>query len=91
MIISLEEVKLYLRVDSDEENALITSLIKTAEEICEDILRFPLTDFTDLPEIVKHAILFAVGNMYEEREKLDMKIIQDVMIRLLLSYRKESW
>jgi len=91
MTISLEEVKLYLRVDGDEENTLITSFIIAAEEICEEILRFQLTEFTELPETVKQAILYAVGNMYEEREKIDMKKIQEVMSRLLYSYRKESW
>lgn len=91
MVISLEEVKLYLRVDGDEENTLITSFIITAEEMCEGILRFPLTEFTELPETVKQSILYAVANMYEEREKIDMKNIHDVMARLLFSYRKESW
>lgn len=91
MIISLEEVKLYLRVDGDEEDTLITGFILTAEEICEGILRFPLTEFTETPETLKQAVLYAVGNMYEEREKLNIKEVYDVMKRLLFSYRKESW
>ncbi|MEG0729632.1 MAG: head-tail connector protein [Anaerovoracaceae bacterium] len=33
MVVSLEEAKLYLRVDGDEENMLITNFISTAEEI----------------------------------------------------------
>ncbi|SHH59266.1 head-tail connector protein [Clostridium grantii] len=91
MFISLEETKLYLRVDGDEENTLITSFIITAEEMCEGILRFTLADFIELPETVKQAILYAVGNMYEQRENVDMKSILDVMTRLLFSYRQESW
>ena len=87
MVTPLEEVKLYLRVDG----ALITSFILSAEEICESILRFSLADFDELPETVKQAILYAVGNMYENKEKIEIKIIQDVMSRLLSSYRKESW
>ena len=91
MVTPLEEVKLYLRVDGDEEDTLITSFILSAEEICESILRFSLDDFEELPETVKQSILYAVGNMYENREKIEIKIIQDVMSRLLSSYRKESW
>lgn len=91
MVISLEEVKLYLRVDGDEENTLITSFIITAEEMCEGILRFPLTEFTALPETVKQAVYYAVANMYEEREKANIKEVYDLMKRLLFSYRKESW
>ena len=44
MVLSLEEVKLYLKVDGDEDNTLITNLIGAAEELCQDILRFPLTE-----------------------------------------------
>lgn len=91
MVVSLEEVKLYLRVDGDEENALITNFITTAEDLCEGILRYPLSEPTTVPETVKQAILFAVANMYEERETFDVKLVIEVMTRLLSAYRKDSW
>ncbi|PRR84529.1 head-tail connector protein [Clostridium vincentii] len=91
MVISLEEVKLYLRVDGDEENALITNFIITAEEICEGILRYPISEFTIVPETVKQAILYAVANMYEKRENFEVKDVLETMTRILFSYRKESW
>lgn len=91
MVLSLEEVKLYLRVDGDEENTLITKLILMAEELCEGVLRYPLTELTVVPEAVKQSILYAVANMYEEREKADIKAVIEVMTRLLFAYRKESW
>lgn len=53
MVVSLEEAKLYLRVDSDEEDTLITNFIHTAEEICEDILRYSLSEFEEVPKVVK--------------------------------------
>ena len=34
--VSLNEAKAFLRVDSDEDDNYITSLIKTAREWCED-------------------------------------------------------
>lgn len=91
MILTLEEVKLYLRVDSDEEDALITNFILTAEEICEDILRFPLTDFTEIPDTVKQSILYVVSNLYEKREEINVKEILSTLCRLLFAYRTESW
>ncbi|MDF2672414.1 MAG: phage gp6-like head-tail connector protein [Clostridiales bacterium] len=91
MVISFEEAKLYLRVDGNEEDTLITNFILAAEEICEGILRFPLTDFTELPETVRQAILFAVVNMYEQRETFEVKVVIDTMTRLLFAYRNESW
>ncbi len=60
MVLTLEEVKLYLRVDGDEENTLITKFVLTAEELCEEILRFELTEFEVVPELVRQAILYAV-------------------------------
>jgi uncharacterized phage protein (predicted DNA packaging) len=91
MLVSLEEVKLYLRIDGDEENTLITNFIIAAEEICEGVLRFSLSEFVEVPETVKQAIIYAVANMYEKREEIDMKELLNVVTRLLFSYRKEGW
>lgn len=91
MVVSLEEVKLYLRVDGDEENTLITNFIITAEELCEEILRYPVSEFAAVPETIKQAILYAVANMYEQRETFEAKEVIETMARLLFSYRRESW
>jgi uncharacterized phage protein (predicted DNA packaging) len=68
MVVTLEEVKLYLRLDSDEEDTLITNFISAAQEICEDILRYPLSEFDEIPAVVRQALLYCVANMYEKRE-----------------------
>lgn len=91
MVVSLEEAKLYLRVDGDEENALITNFIITAEDLCEGILRYPISELTTVPETVRQAVLFAVANMYEQRETFDVKLVIEIMTRLLFAYRKDSW
>ena len=91
MVVSLEEVKLYLRVDGDEENTLITNFIITAEELCEGILRYSLSEVTIIPETIKQAVLYAVSNMYEQRETFNVKSVIEVMTRLLFTYRKDSW
>jgi len=91
MIVSLEEAKLYLRVDGDEENTLITNFILTAEELCQDILRFPLTELPVVPETVRQAILYGVASLFERRENANMKEILEIMTRLLFAHRKESW
>lgn len=91
MVLQLEEVKLYLRVDGDEENTLIIKFILTAEELCEGILRYPLSEFTTVPEAIKQAILYGVANMYENREDFEVKGVLETLTRLLFSYRRESW
>lgn len=91
MVLTLEELKLYLRVDGDEEDALITKFILSAEELCEGILRYELTEFEDVPEVVKQAVMYAVANMYEKREEFDVKAVINTMMWLLFNYRKEKW
>lgn len=91
LFVTLEEAKLFLKVDGDEDNTLITDLIKTSEDLCEGILRYPLTEFITIPEAIKISMLYAIANMYEHRENADMKSVLDVMSRLLFSYRREEW
>lgn len=91
MVVSLEEAKLYLRIDGDEENTLITSFILAAEEMCEGILRFSLSEFEVIPDTLKNAVFYAVANMYEKREEADMEEVISVVTSLLFPYRKEGW
>ena len=91
LIVTLEEAKLYLKVDGDEDDTLISDCINAAEELCEDILRFPVSEFLEIPETVKQAVFYAIGNLYEQRETLDMKAMIDLLKRLLFAYRKDGW
>lgn len=91
MVVSLEEAKLYLKVDGGEEDTLITSFILAAEEMCEGVLRYPLSEFEVTPDTLKHAVFYVVANMYERREEADMKEVISVVTRLLFPYRKEGW
>ncbi|OLS02557.1 head-tail connector protein [Tissierella creatinophila] len=91
MILELEEAKLYLRVEGDEEDTLITNFILSAEEICEGILRYPLSELQNIPTTINLAILYIVSNMYETREDFDIGNVLDVTKRLLFLYRKEKW
>ena len=91
LIVTLEGAKLYLKVDGDEDDTLISDCINAAEELCEDILRFPVSEFLEVPETVKQAVLYAIGNLYEQRETLDMKAMIDLLKRLLFAYRKDGW
>ena len=39
MLVTVDEAKLYLRLDGTEEDALIQTLLETAESLCQDIDR----------------------------------------------------
>lgn len=96
-MITLEETKTFLRVDGDDEDSLIASLIVTAEMLTEDVLRRRLADFPELPEPVRQAALILVGTLYEERqiskgkEGINMADTLDLIRRMLFAYRKESF
>lgn len=91
MVITLKEVKTYLRVDGDEEDMLITSFIIAAEEMSEGILRYPLDELSLVPETVKQAVFYIVGQLYENREQVPIDEILEVVKCLLFNFRKESW
>ncbi len=92
MIVTLEETKLWIRVEHSDEDALIESFILAAEELVEGILRFPLSEFEgSVSEAVKHAIFFTVSKFYEDRNELDMAELNDVLRALLFSHRKAEW
>ncbi|MBS3937598.1 MAG: head-tail connector protein [Peptococcaceae bacterium] len=91
MVVTLENTKAWLRVESNAEDALIESFIVAAEDIVAGILRFPLAEFADVPEPVKHAIYFAVSKLYEERNELNTSALTEVLKALLFSYRRVEW
>ncbi|QGT99505.1 hypothetical protein SYNTR_0912 [Candidatus Syntrophocurvum alkaliphilum] len=78
-------------MEGDEEDALITSLIESSIELCEGILRYPVSEFEEVPQLIKSAVLFSIASMYEKREGEGLKETLDTIKRLLNPFRKESW
>ena len=91
MGVTLEKAKAWLRVGSSDEDALITGFITAAEDITGGILRFPLSEFEEVPEIVEQAICFAVSVMFEQRESLDIVALMTALRGMLFAYRKDAW
>lgn len=96
-MLDLQETKEFLRVDGDEEDALISSLILTAKDLTEDVMRRKLTDFDELPETVRQAMLILVATLYEERQvskgKTGVSVADtlDLVRRMLFAYRKGAF
>lgn len=91
MLVTLEEVKIYLRLDGNNENALITSLINTSQELCESILRVELAALNPIPETVKTAILYGVAFLYENREQAEYSDLINTLRSLLFGLRNEAF
>ena len=69
MLVSVDEVKTHLRIDQDEEDVYLESLIRQAQAAAEDYCRVSFED--DVPEPVRLAILLFVGFYYENRDLPD--------------------
>ena len=92
MIVSLEEVKEYLRVEGSEEDVLLTALIKTSETLCMDIARITETAaFEGLDGSAKTAVLYAVAYLYEHREEADHHELILTLRALLFGIRQEGF
>lgn len=69
MIVTVNEVKTHLRIQHDEENEYLETLIAQAQASAEDYCRVIFSDHA--PEPVRLAVLLMVGHYYENREPSD--------------------
>ena len=96
-MLTLQEAKEFLRVDGDDEDALISSLLVTAKDLTEDVMRRKLSDFEEMPEPVRQAMLILVATLYEERQvskgKTGVSVADtlDFVRRMLFAYRKGAF
>ena len=72
MILTLDEVKSHLRIQHDEEDELLESLIAQAQAAAEDFCRVEFGD--DAPEPVRFAVLLMVSHYYENRDSPDRQV-----------------
>ena len=47
MTVTLEEVKTYLRIDYEDEDVLLQTLIQAATELCADVVRIPAAELME--------------------------------------------
>lgn len=92
MPVTLEEVKEYLRIDSDEEDGLVAGLLLNVENLCKDAARVDtLEEFWELGPPVKLAVLYGVSYLYEHREDADYHQLLIMLRSLLFGVRKEGF
>lgn len=91
MLVTLEEAKNYLRVDTVDDDRLIETILSAAHQMSMDILR------TDDPVVLeqeadaKVAVLYATAYLYEHREEADHKALVLSLRALLSGSRKEAF
>ena len=102
-LVTLNEAKEYLRVDSSDEDALIGSLLLTAGILAKDVGRLPdekweavNADYSenDSPEIIslrasfRIAVLYTLGYLFEHRDEADHHGLMITLRNLLFSVRE---
>ena len=88
MIVTVDEVKTHLRIEDDDEDMYLESLISQAQAVAEDFCR---TQFSEAaPEPVRLAVLLFVSHYYENRDNPDRAVYGTMRIafeNLLSPYR----
>lgn len=110
-LITTEEAKLYLRMDSGMEDALVDSLLLSAGKLCMDVARMSAVEWNTLCDpdtetmavrdmdldagetvqlrsLMKSAVFFALGYLYEHREEADHHELVMTLRNLLSSVRE---
>ena len=91
MSVTLEEIRLYLRVDGNSDDGLIETLKDSAEQICSDILRNDDPDVLYGTRYGKAAVLYAINYMYEHRTEADWSALKKSLRAMLSGARQESF
>ena len=105
-LVSLDDAKQYLRVDSGDEDAMTGILLSSACSLCADVARlteeeweeidsgtdsserFSSMQLNHIREVMKVAILYAVGYLFEHREKADHTDLTLTLRSLLFAVRE---
>lgn len=105
-LITLEEAKNYLRVDTSDDDSLIGVLLASACRLCADVARlseeqwavvdggeaeaglYTEYELAHIQEVMKVAILYSLGYLYEHREEADHHGLTLTLRSLLFAVRE---
>ena len=99
-LISLDEAKGYLRVDTADEDAMIGVLLSSAYQLCSDVARLSdeqraaVDSDEDDPALVpfretmRVAVLYALGYLFEHREEADHHALVLTLRSILFAIRE---
>lgn len=87
-MMTLAEVKNYLRVDHTEDDSLILSLMDTAKKLVKDVGRMDEQAFTVNEETTRQAMLYTISYLYENRNNADLHKLTLTLRSLLFAQRE---
>lgn len=90
-MITLNEAKNYLRVDLDDDDALITDLITSAAAIVANVARAEDASELETMDNASVAVLYTLAYLYEHREEADHHELMLTLRCLLFGERKAGF
>jgi uncharacterized phage protein (predicted DNA packaging) len=90
-MVTVEEMKQYLRVDFDDDDSLIEYMLTSAKRLCMDILRVDDETAFFACENAKSAVMYTVAYLYEHREDADHHALMLTLRSLLFGSRREGF
>lgn len=91
VVVTLEEMKNYLRVDFDDDDALLESIISQSQQICMDVARLLDAEEFEKQPVAKVAVMYAVAYLYEHREEADHHGLMIGLRNLLFGVREPGF
>lgn len=90
-MIELSEIKNYLRVDYDDDDELLESLLASSKKFCLDILRSDDESLLETLDTGKVAVFYCTAYLYEHREGADYRDLALTLRALLYSKREGAF
>lgn len=91
MVVTLSEMKNYLRVDFDDDDMLLRNIMESAQKICMDVARTEDEDAFEEEPMARVAVMYAVAYLYEHREEADHHALTISLRSLLFGCRQEGF
>ena len=87
-LISLEEAKGYLRVDTTDEDAMIGVLLSAAERLCVDVARLTEEQWSDIDSDKIRSVRYTDAELRAIRETMKVAILY--ALGYLFEHREEA-
>ena len=88
---TIQELKDYLGIDGSQSDSLLADFLKTAQDMVETVLRFPIAKLGELPGAVKEALKYSVAFLYSNRENADIRQLEKTLATLLSGHRRKEF
>ena len=87
-MVTLQEGKQYLRIDFEDDDTLLLSLISTAKQLVMDVGRMDEERFSENEDVVRTAMLYTVSYLYENRNTADFSKLTLTLRAMLFAQRE---